>query len=107
MIHTNKGFYGWLLLGRWHRRVRPRLQACVDGELVLSGLPDGTLARILCLRCGEGMVSRLDAMGLVPGAVVEKRSSALNRGPVLVAKGPMQLALAYDVAERIVVESVG
>jgi Fe2+ transport system protein FeoA len=107
MINTNKGLYRWLHPGRWHRRVRPQLQACVDGELVLSGLPDGALARILCLRCGDIMTSRLDAMGLVPGAVIEKRSSSLNRGPVLVAKGPMQLALAYDVAERIVVESVG
>jgi Fe2+ transport system protein FeoA len=107
MIHSNNGLHGWLHSGRWRRRLRPQLHSCVDGELVLSGLPDGTLARILCLRCGELMASRLDAMGLVPGAVVEKRSSALNRGPVLVAKGPMQLALAYDVAERIVVEAVG
>jgi Fe2+ transport system protein FeoA len=106
-MRMHQGFRAWFRRGRMGWGHRRHIHACFDGELVLSGLPDGKLARILCLRCGEGMASRLDAMGLVPGAVIEKRSSALNRGPVLVAKGPMQLAIAYDVAARIVVESLG
>jgi Fe2+ transport system protein FeoA len=89
------------------RHAHRQIHSCVDGELVLSRVPDGTFARVLCIRCGEGMQDRLDSMGIIPGAVIEKRSSTLRRGPVLVSKGPMQLALAYDVAERIVVEAVG
>jgi Fe2+ transport system protein FeoA len=111
MRGTTRGFGRLFALGRWKWRGgghgRGRIRACVDGDLVLSRVPDGTLARVLCIRCGEGMQSRLDAMGIIPGAVVEKRGSTLNRGPVLVSKGPMQLALAYDVAERIIVEAVG
>jgi Fe2+ transport system protein FeoA len=111
MLGVPRGFGRLFDRERWHRRMgrhaHRQIHACVDGELVLSRVPDGTLARVLCLRCGEGMQSRLDSMGIVPGAVVEKRSSALRRGPVLVSKGPMQLALAFDVAERIIVEAVG
>jgi Fe2+ transport system protein FeoA len=72
--------------------------------LALTALADGESARIVGLSGSRSTMGKLEAMGIAVGAVIEKKSSALRRGPVVVGKGTSQLALAYAIAERILVE---
>jgi Fe2+ transport system protein FeoA len=78
-----------------------------EGEpLDLTCLRDGESARVVGLRGGPESTGRLEAMGIGPGAVIAKKSSALRRGPIVIEKGSTQLALGYRMAEGILVEPI-
>jgi Fe2+ transport system protein FeoA len=79
-----------------------KAEAAID----LTRLQDGRSARILSFACDEETISRFEAMGIVAGTVVSKRSSALNRGPVVVLKGGTRLAFAYEIAKAVLVEPI-
>lgn len=74
------------------------------GVRALTALADGESGRIVGLGGGRAAVGRLEAMGILVGAVVEKRSSTLRRGPIVVGAGRVQVALAYAIAKGILVE---
>jgi Fe2+ transport system protein FeoA len=42
----------------------------------------------------------------MPGSVIEKKSTALRRGPIVVGRGGTQLAIAYSIARSILVEPI-
>lgn len=73
-------------------------------SLNLTFLQDGESARIVGLTGGTELVGRLESMGMMPGTVIEKKSSALRRGPIVVGRGGSQLAIAYSIARSILVE---
>jgi Fe2+ transport system protein FeoA len=72
--------------------------------LSLASLPDGESARVLALSGGGEAVARLESMGILVGTVIEKRSSALRGGPIVVGRGSFQLAIAYAIAKAVLVE---
>jgi Fe2+ transport system protein FeoA len=74
------------------------------GGMALTALGDGEAARVTGLREDSSAMGKLKAMGIMPGAVIEKKSSSLNKGPVVVVRGATQLALAYSIAQGILVE---
>lgn len=73
-------------------------------NLDLTMVADGESAVVAGFSGGEAEVARLESMGLRPGAIVRKKSAALNQGPVVVERGSSQLALAYGIARGILVE---
>jgi len=73
--------------------------------LALTALADGESGRILRLPGSGAAKGKLEAMGIVVGAVVAKKGAALRRGPVVVEMAGSQLALSYATAEGILVEA--
>jgi Fe2+ transport system protein FeoA len=74
--------------------------------LDLTAIRDGESVRVLRLRGGREALGKLEAMGIGPGAIIEKKSSALRNGPIVIGKGRVQLALGYDIARGITVERI-
>lgn len=74
--------------------------------LDLTGLCDGASGRIVRLLGGRDTVGKLEAMGIGPGTVIEKKSSALRHGPIVIERGGTQVALGYGIAKGILVEPI-
>ena len=53
---------------------------------------------------GHGLVRRLDAMGVRPGAIITKLSGQLMQGPVVIKVGTTQVALGFGMARKIKVK---
>jgi Fe2+ transport system protein FeoA len=77
-----------------------------DETLDLTGLRDGESGTVIALQGSREAVGRLEAMGIGLGAVIEKKSSTLRRGPIVIEKGRTQLALGYWMAKSILVEPI-
>jgi Fe2+ transport system protein FeoA len=69
--------------------------------LSLASLPDGEKARIVAIKAGPGSTDRLASLGLVPGISLKKLSSSPRRGPIVVERGGGSFALAWDLADSI------
>lgn len=54
----------------------------------------------------EKPARRLAAMGILPGAVIVKRSSSMLKGPVVIEKNGRHLAVGHRMAQMIIVEPV-
>lgn len=73
-------------------------------RLALTALADGETAMIVGIQGSDPILRKLEAMGMLVGARILKKSAALRQGPVVVERGGSQLALAYGIAEKIFVE---
>ena len=66
----------------------------------LTIMQPGRRVRLISVNAGEGLVGRLAAMGLVPGAEIEiMRNSA--RGPVILMLGESRIMLGRGTAEKL------
>ena len=72
--------------------------------LTLSEVPEGQVVRVVGMRAGLGLTSRLTAMGVVPGAEVLMVSNR-GAGPVVVEVRGTRLALGRGMARKILVQS--
>jgi Fe2+ transport system protein FeoA len=70
----------------------------------LAELGSGKSAVVLELQGSRMLTGRLEAIGITPGTVITKKSAISARGPVVVAKGTIQFAVGYDMAQSILVE---
>jgi ferrous iron transport protein A len=70
----------------------------------VTRLENGVSARVVELQGNHQAVGKLEAMGIVPGTIIAKISASLMRGPVVVQKGAMQIAIGFGLAKRIIVE---
>lgn len=74
-------------------------------ELVdLTQLETGRTAVVKELRGGCGRLGKLEAMGIVSGTTVFKKSASIMHGPIILEKGTMQIAIGYEMAKGILVE---
>lgn len=73
-------------------------------ETDLTQVEDGTLVKVIELRGGPTFIAKLDAMEIVPGTILKKKTSTLRRGPLVIERGKHQLALGYKMAQKIIVE---
>ena len=55
------------------------------------------------LQGGHQVVGKLEAMGIVAGTTIAKKSASLMRGPIVLQKGAMQIAIGFGLAKRIIV----
>jgi ferrous iron transport protein A len=58
----------------------------------------GMIARI---EGGQGLIRRLDAMGVRPGVQITKMSGQLMQGPIVIRVGNTQVALGFGMARKI------
>ena len=68
----------------------------------LESLPDGADARLVTVRGGAGLRSRLTAMGLRTGAAVRVIHNG-GRGPFVVATGESRIVLGRGMARKVLV----
>ncbi len=68
----------------------------------LESLPDGAEARLVMVRGGPGLRSRLTAMGLRAGAAVRVVHNG-GRGPFVVAAGESRIVLGRGMARKVLV----
>ena len=78
-----------------------------EAAVALTSLTDGESGRVVALSCDQVAIGKLEAMGILVGVEIEKRSSSLRRGPVVVGRGSFQMALAHSIAKGILVEPLG
>lgn len=69
-------------------------------------LVNGTSARVIRFSGTGHLAAKLAAMGIAPGTVIRKKSDSFMRGPIVIQKGPVQLAIGYGMAQRIIVEPI-
>lgn len=72
----------------------------------LTQLKNGKAAKVIRIQGGHHMIDKLEAMEIVPGSIIVKKSASLMKGPVVIEKGNMQFAIGYGMARRIIVEPV-
>jgi ferrous iron transport protein A len=73
-------------------------------QLSVSQMESGQTGRVVQIDGGQGIVTRLSAMGIRPGRQITKISSMLMRGPVTIRSGSTQVAIGYGMARKIIVE---
>jgi len=70
----------------------------------LGQMKAGQTGTIIQILGGRGLARRLEALGIRPGGVVTKTSSALFRGPVTLKANNTQVAIGFGMANKILVE---
>lgn len=73
----------------------------------VTQLDNGESAKVIEVNSNNHEIrSKLEAMGIISGAVITKKSAILAGGPIVIAKDPVQFAIGYDMAQGIIVEPV-
>ncbi len=72
----------------------------------LADMKSNQVGIVVELHGGQGVVTRLNSMGLRPGVQVVKKSGQPLRGPVTVKYGSTELAIGHGIARRILVEAM-
>lgn len=95
-----------------HGNGRMRRRACGAGnsnntnEINVTQLNNGESAKVVALNHNNDIVSKLEAMGIIPDAVITKKSSIPAKGPVIIERGSVQFAIGYGMAQKIIVKPV-
>lgn len=71
----------------------------------LTEMKAGQAGIVRTIHGGQGMVARLQALGLHPGKKITKLGTVFQKGPVVVDINRSRLALGYGRACRIFVET--
>ncbi len=72
----------------------------------LVDLKKGEKAEVVNFNCGEGMMRRLEGLGIRKGKVISRVSSQLLGGPVLVSVDRRQTAMGRGMADKIIVKKL-
>ncbi|MBE3069596.1 MAG: ferrous iron transport protein A [Planctomycetes bacterium] len=80
----------------------PDSAADTRNVVTLASLPDGAAARLVSVEGGQGLRSRLTAMGLRAGSEVRVVRNG-GHGPFVVASGHARIVLGRGMAHRVVV----
>jgi Fe2+ transport system protein FeoA len=70
----------------------------------VTGLKNGESAMVVEVRGTDRIVRKLEAMGIMPGTAIRKKSSSPLHGPVVLEKQGMLFAIGRSLAQRIIVE---
>jgi len=76
-----------------------------SGDVALSGVPEGSRARIVRVEGGLGLTSRLTSMGLLRGEIVTVLRGG-ERGPCVVQVKGARIMVGRGMANRIFVRPV-
>ncbi len=69
----------------------------------LTRIGNGKAVRVIEIQGEDEAARKLEEMGVIPGAVIVKKSAALMRGPIVITKGETQFAIGYGTAQKILV----
>ncbi|MBN2514415.1 MAG: ferrous iron transport protein A [Deltaproteobacteria bacterium] len=61
------------------------------------------MGTVLRIHGGRGLVNRLGALGIIPGAKITKISSMSSRGPTTVLVNRTHVALGFGMASKIII----
>ncbi len=70
----------------------------------LTQLENGKSAKVIKFQGGRHFIDKLEAMGILPGTIIVKKTASLMKGPIVIEKGEMQFAIGYAMAQKIMVE---
>jgi len=73
----------------------------------LDRLPAGMVGVVVGFRGGRGAARRLDALGLHPGKRVQRLSTQMMAGPVIVLVDGRQVAMGRGIARKVQVRVAG
>jgi ferrous iron transport protein A len=73
-------------------------------HLTACQMRSGQSGKVVQILGGQGLVNRLNAMGIRPGKKITKISAMFLRGPVTIQVGQIRAAIGYGMASKIVVE---
>lgn len=77
-----------------------------DFSVNLTQLKTGKSARVVKVQGEHQFIDRLEAMGILPDTIIVKKSASLMKGPIIIEKGEMQLAMGYEMAQKILVKPI-
>lgn len=72
--------------------------------LNLAIMKSGEKGKVIEITGGKGLVTRLEALGIVPGAEITKVSEQIMHGPVVIKIGNTQVAIGYGMARKVTVQ---
>ena len=76
-----------------------------DRKLVtLRQMGAGQSGKVAEIQGGQGLINRLNALGIRPGKRITKVSSMLMQGPVTIQSGSTRMAVGFGMAQKIIVE---
>lgn len=75
-----------------------------ENKINMTQLKNGQTATVIAVLGHGKQVSRLNAMGIIPGAEIVKKSSSVMKGPVVIEKSGIHLAVGFHMAQHIIVE---
>lgn len=90
-----------------HRRkqkFKPIKSDLRSGPVDLTRIENNAPARVADIQGGHQMVGKLEAMGIIPEAIIVKKSASLMKGPIVIEKDGSQFAIGYEMAQGIMVE---
>ena len=71
----------------------------------LSIMKSGYSGRIVEINGDNGLIQKLDALGIREGNKITKISEQLMRGPITIRHNNTQLSLGFKMASKIMVET--
>lgn len=74
-----------------------------SNNIDITQLNNGEKAKVIELFQNNNIARKLEAMGIIPGTIITKKSSILSKGPIIIEKGQTQLAIGYELAQNIIV----
>jgi len=69
----------------------------------VNQMKEGQVGKIIEISGGYGFTKRLHALGIRSGKMIIKVSSMFKRGPVTIQMGPVQVAIGFRMAGKILV----
>jgi Fe2+ transport system protein FeoA len=75
-----------------------------ENEVNVTQLNNGESAKVVELVNNIEIVNKLEAMGIIPDAVITKKSAIPAKGPVIIERGSAQFAIGYEIAQKIIVK---
>lgn len=78
----------------------------MDFLINLTQLKNGKSAQVIKVQGDHQFIDRLEAMGILPDTTIVKKSASLMKGPIVIEKGEMQLAIGYEMAQKILVKPI-
>ena len=75
-----------------------------SGLISLAKMHSGQSGNVVKIQGGLGMIERLNAIGITVGKKLFKLSAMVPRGPVTVEVDRAQVAIGFNMANRILLE---
>ncbi|MCD6486777.1 MAG: ferrous iron transport protein A [Syntrophobacterales bacterium] len=70
----------------------------------LNDLDPGESGTVSEIRGGQGLIDRLNALGIIPGKKIKKIDSMLMRGPATIRVNRTKVAIGFGMASKIFIE---
>jgi ferrous iron transport protein A len=73
-------------------------------RIILTALASGRRASVVEIQAGQGLVRRLESLGIRVGQRIKMVSGSFMRGPVTVKVGNSRVAVGFGAASKVIVE---